>query len=285
MRVRFFLFACSFAIAGALGSGVARAAIETCPAHVLTVAPMDASHQVYALALDAPSARNFSGTVALWTGSTFYTVAIPTVAVNLAVPADSLVPVMAHPLRSTATPAPDAQSIWRDYESVNYRTVWMYVRLPQAAPIRLGWVYSGHADVSDWSGIPSFACYPPPSQRPSIRFTDPVPPVPAAATLATTVAPALESTSCAQPFADATAKKIAPFNYPEHFGALAGTTVAMVTIMPDGSAADATVVQSSGQTAFDATATQAALGTTYTAPISFCKPTVGQYLFLVHYHN
>lgn len=89
------------------------------------------------------------------------------------------------------------------------------------------------------------------------------------------------NTNCAQPFRFASVKTPVPPDYPEDAAlhGAHGTTQVLVTINADGSLADATLFQSSGEIVLDEATLKAARETAYQSAAAYCQPVPGSYLF------
>ncbi len=91
----------------------------------------------------------------------------------------------------------------------------------------------------------------------------------------------LYNTNCAQPFRSAGVKTPVPPDYPEDAAlhGAHGTSQVRVNINADGSLAEATLFQSSGEFVLDEATLKAARETTYQSAVAYCQPVPGSYLF------
>jgi TonB family protein len=170
------------------------------------------------------------------------------------------------------------------------------VSFPQPVAIRDAWVTkaSTHGDENlTWNArgevtcdLPDFAGFdgsgPNVTQR-TPNASDPTPaPAPPMAPAVASSAPFPPAT-CAQPFRVATVTKAAEPSYPQSLQqnapASRKVSVIYVAVDPHGQLADAWLFASSGYPAMDAEALNAARRSQYLAPISYCRPVGGTYLF------
>ena len=171
--------------------------------------------------------------------------------------------------------------------SMSFRSPIQYVNFGKPVTIRGWWVENAASDGADWSDVGLFACSP---ELISNKYAwHPIPaegqpytsmPAGARAIAAQPVPPILR-TDCAKPFVDASVVKQVSPDYPFTSQMNRTTSTILVTILPNGVAVDATVFKSSGLEAFDIAAISAAMRSTYTPKIAFCKPTIGRYLWKV----
>jgi TonB family protein len=89
------------------------------------------------------------------------------------------------------------------------------------------------------------------------------------------------NTNSAQPFRSAGVQTQVPPDYPEDAAlhGAHGTSQVLVTINADGSLAEATLFQSSGEIVLDEATLKAARETTYQSAVAYCQPVPGSYLF------
>jgi TonB family protein len=89
------------------------------------------------------------------------------------------------------------------------------------------------------------------------------------------------NTNCAQPFRSAAVKTAVPPEYSEDSAlhGAHGTSQVLVRINADGSLAEATLFQSSGEFVLDEATLKAARETTYQSAVAYCQPVPGSYLF------
>jgi TonB family protein len=92
---------------------------------------------------------------------------------------------------------------------------------------------------------------------------------------------ALFSTSCPDPFVEATAKSVEPVAYPPQAYPARGTTGVEILLNNDGTVADAETYFPSGVAAFDSEAVRAAKNSRYTAARAYCMPVPAFYIFMV----
>ena len=170
--------------------------------------------------------------------------------------------------------------------STRPRSAVQYVDFGSPIVLKSIFLENAATDVGDWKDVGLFQCYPAPT-KPNDWYAIPselspyknIPPG-AKIIAARSVAPIL-SNNCAKPYVDARVlTQIAPA-YPYQIEMPKTTSQIEVTIMPDGRAIDTQVLVSSGIPAFDQAAINAAMQSTYSPKIAFCKPTIGQYLFKV----
>lgn len=174
----------------------------------------------------------------------------------------------------------------------------LYMQFPEAVGFLNLWVESGKssgekAGSETQSG--AFTCFPPQRlEAPAPHATpDPAQPVwdpresaalQASPTASSTVltakaVPPIESTACAQPFAEARIVHLEPPVYPFLQRMPRSISLVRIVVLPDGSVGDVRVYQSSSIAAFDIAAMDAARRSTYLPAIAYCKPTIGAYLF------
>lgn len=174
------------------------------------------------------------------------------------------------------------------------------VRFPQPVAIRYAWVTNAitHGDENlnlDTRGqvpcdLPDFAGLNGPSPNVTQRTPDANDPTPAPAPLtATAVASSapFPPATCAEPFRVATVTKAAEPNYPRSLqrNGPASREVSVVYVAVDsrGQLVGAWLFASSGYPAMDAEALSAARRSQYLAPISYCRPVGGTYLFVAEF--
>jgi len=148
------------------------------------------------------------------------------------------------------------------------------IRLPEGTHVYESWLRTVGADV----------CAPPAGDpirgsrfKGSVRETISTPD-PADAPIAAIVAPELERMDCPHPFVDAHPVALEPVQYPPGETG-SGVSLVRVLIGPDGRVVRASVYRSSGNVRFDDEALGAVARSTFTAPVAFCRPTFGAYVF------
>lgn len=111
-------------------------------------------------------------------------------------------------------------------------------------------------------------------------------PVTTVAQTAAPVMPSATATVCPTPNRAATVVHLAAPLYPRGYYSSKPVTVAVqVTIGPDGTITGGHVAQSSGVTAFDASAVQSVEESTFAPKLVNCKPVEGTYLFRVTFRS
>ena len=246
-------------------------AFEVCPVgagDMGSVAP-----DVRSFDVEAPTARTARGNLAIDTAQGWYRVPFGPV---------TLAPAVRNYVDGTGYRITDD----------NFRSPLLYVKFNRPVTILNWWVEHAAADTSDWSSQGLFTCYPPPRPDPQSKYNftlidsdskNYVSVNPRAGFIkALPVAP-IERTDCKTPFADATVDKEAAPVYPFDSAMPSATATIAVLIMADGHAGHASVFKSSGITAFDIAAHDAAMLATYKPKIAYCRPTIGTYLYKVTY--
>jgi TonB family protein len=186
----------------------------------------------------------------------------------------------------------------RDYKTKYFvaESPELTVRFPQAVAVGHAWVETAatHGEqFFDWDARGQVICAPPdfagldPAGPNVTQHTpeanDPTPaPAPATATATASSAP-FPTTACAHPFVAATvtdpARPDFPYSVREEGLTGRATSIIYVAVSPNGEVADAWLFSSSGYRALDQSALRAARQSKYAAPLSYCRPVGGTYLF------
>jgi TonB family protein len=263
----------------------AQAIAEFCPAR-LAMRPIDGGpptgSRLFGFDLTAQGPRSVTAILAFDTNVGWYTAALPTVAID-------------EKDRHYTSP-------WADFVRRDFVSPKMYLQFPAAVNIKHVWVYTAQATGDDfgWAAKGQVTCaasadaavLPNIAERPPIldpkdsdRLTD-APPPDAKRIVPVPSAP-LGQTNCGQPFADATVTTPGTPDYPTVMsvrapdGHAAGTSVIQVAINPNGTLSDAWVWGTSGFSALDNAALDAAKRSGYRGAIAYCQPVPGMYLFKV----
>lgn len=262
----FVALACSFGLA----AFAAARADEICPAEVrhLPMAGTEAPG-TYDLALIAETPRTVVAEWAAYTDHGFLTATLP-------------------PLRLEEDAGPSGPGT--DFK-VRSRT--FAIQLPAGTKVYESWLRAATVTNGDanWVNAGRFVCYPPSGDplakpRPVDRHWQmPVPMAPPNPTFPAIVpvdAPNLERVDCPHPFVNATVPTVPEMKMP--INAIGPGTVAVEVIVdPAGRLVDAIPYGSSGENVLDAAAIKEARGSTYTAPIAFCRPVFGRFTFLASF--
>jgi TonB family protein len=170
------------------------------------------------------------------------------------------------------------------------------VTFPAPVKVEHAWVVAAtaHDDtLFGWDAHGRTTCDPPDFAEPAYKsqwttkhtplHSDPTPaPAPPPAVAVATAAP-FPAATCQRPFAAAYVKHaiqpIFPSSLRDDMFNQEATVIVYVAIDRNGSLADAWIFVTSGYKALDRSALIAAQQSTYIAPISFCKPVSGSYLF------
>ena len=257
----------------------ANASPETCPAAVSNLYPSHGSALIFGFQIEAATARTVTGDLAVETDRGWYRVPF----------AGSAVTKTTRHYATRANPKPVASAV--------FASPTIYARFPKPVKILNGWVEKASAagDTGWGAGLP-FTCYPTPPAyagnplyERNLDRDDAAPmtlaPAAGASLVAANPAAPIESTSCAHPFVDARAVKLVPPSYPYTQAMPDGISFVNLTLLPDGSLADATVYQSSGDVAFDVAALEAARRSTFLPKIVYCRPGIGEYLFRAEFRR
>ena len=258
-------------------AAAARAAAEFCPAQASVPIPVGATFGApatrYSYQLTAPTQRSVSATLIADTDRGWYTwnVGDVVLAATQRTFADRAFP----PLPYTIAASPS-----------------LAVAFPVPVTIAHAWIVSARARSSlflSWNGLGVWQCDVPAFDGPSDRkpADDAVATAPPAAQYPLAIAIATEPPfaigTCAHEFALATVLKAeAPVYAPTQLDALSAAShfaAVQVAVDSDGQALDAWIWATSGNSAFNRASVVAALGSTYSGAISYCRPVKGTYLF------
>ena len=254
----------------------ARATAEFCPAR-LTMRPIDGDaatgSRMFGFDLSAQGPRTVTAMLAFDTDAGWFTAAVPPVAIG-------------EKDRHYTSP-------WADFMRRDFVSAKMYLQFPAAVKVRRAWVYAAQAADDDfgWTAqgqvkcsasaaiaVPPNVTEPPPTLDPkdSDRLNDP-PPANAKPLIAVKSA-ALGRTNCGQPFSDAAVTTQTSPDYPRVLsvhapgGAAGGTSIIQVAINADGTLSDAWIWGTSGFSALDNAALDAAKHSGYRSAIAYCEP-------------
>lgn len=271
----------------AFGQSRAQAMIEFCPAR-LNIAPVktdvaqkdDAPAALYGFDLEAMGPRSLTATLAFDTSGGWFKIDVPPV---------TLTERVRH-----------YTSVSAYFTRTDFVSPVMYVRFPQAVTLSHTWVYT--ARTSDdgpfgWAKQGQVTCDPPGTAKatgPIGRFAarlDPKdldalsdPPAQRSFIAAAQRTAPLETGTCSDPFADATATDIVSPDYPmalRGFSTRVLSSSIEVAIDAAGNVADAWVWGPSGAEAADAASLAAARATKYKAGRAYCRNVPGLYMFRV----
>jgi hypothetical protein len=171
----------------------------------------------------------------------------------------------------------------------------MTVFFPQAVAIQRAWIVQAQTSgetLLGWDEKGMFACGVPDfgvhavNRNETVKRTptaaDPTPP-PAPLAVEAVSTPAPLSINCPNPFVAAKVTRATQPDFPASVKAAGFSQVAItevaIAVGPDSKLIDAWVWSSSGWEALDAAALMAARRSQYAAPISYCQPVGGTYLF------
>ena len=266
-------------------SAHARAMAEFCPAR-LAIRPVDGGpatgSRLYGFDLAAQGPRSVAAMLAFDTDAGWFTATLPPV-------------VIAEKDRHYTSP-------WADFVRRDWVSAKMYLQFPVALKVKHAWVYTAQAtgDQFGWTSkgpvscaasadaaVPQNFAERPPILDPkdSDRLSDP-PPANAKPLVPVTSAP-LGQMKCGQPFADASVTTQSPPDYPSVMsvrapdGHAAGTSVIQVAINPNGTLSGAWIWGTSGFSALDNAALDAAKRSGYRGAMAYCEPVPGMYFFKV----
>ncbi len=273
-------------VALSLATGVAaRAMAEFCPAR-LAVRPIDdapvTGSRLYGFDLIAQGPRSVTAMLALDTDAGWFTATVPPV-------------IIGEKDRHYTSP-------WADFVRRDWVSPKMYLRFPVALKLKHAWVYTAQASGDDfgWAAKGQVTCAPSPdaavppnfAERPPIldpkdsdRLSD-SPPADARPIVPVTSAP-LGQTNCGQPFSDGTVTSQATPDYPSVMsvrapdGHATGTSVIQVAINPNGTLSDAWIWGTSGFSALDNAALDAAKRSAYRGAMAYCEPVPSMYFLKV----
>lgn len=154
------------------------------------------------------------------------------------------------------------------------------IRLPAGTHVYESWLRT----------VGTLACSPPQGDprgdrsgsRPVVE-TIPTP-GPSDAPIDAIVAPGLERMDCAKAFDDGHTVTTAAPVYPKG-GAGDPFALVRIRVAPDGRLSEASIYRTAGSLPFDQAALRSVAQSTYTAPVAFCRPTFGSYIFRVGFHH
>ena len=266
----------TFALVAACAAS-ARSATEFCPAQLIgPYAPSGTgSATAYGYRLRALSQRTVEGTIVAETERGWFSWVQAPVAL---VRTTYLRTTPTYRIRYPVAESPGLSVVFP--EAVDVRRAWLSVGKTQGETV-FGWDSHGTIECSP----ADFAAY---DRRSDFMKRDPQPgdPTPAAAPPPATATPAaapVPAAACARPFTAAVVVHAASPVFPDvvkNAGfSQAAVSVVYVAIDSDGKLVDAWTFMPSGYPALDASAIAAARASTYTAPVSYCRPVSGTYLF------
>lgn len=251
----------------------ASANAETCPASVSDLYAAGDSASLFGFQIEARTVRSVTGNLAVETDRGWYRVPFRA-------------PALAKTVRHYAN-----DSSLKPFAAAVFASPTLYVHFPGTVIVRNAWVENAAVTgETGWKEGVSVICYPTwPAYARASNFVnhldaDGTATMSAAPSVATSISeaqpvPPIETTSCAKPFADATALKVVAPQYPYRQAMPDGMTLIEVTVMPNGSLGDVSVYKSSGDVAYDIAAMESAERSTYSPKIAYCRPGIGEYLF------
>ncbi len=248
----------------------AQAAGEFCPATLDLKAVGDTGTQsktaLYGFTLNAGASKIISGILAFETEAGWYSAAVPNVTIT---------PTVRHFIDPDGTHR--ALPAWTSPV--------MYVRFSQPVTLMNAFVLGANAEACPPQ--PRWALVPKNPRRATIldpQYPDKTLLPPQAGDTILTPKPAkpFYNTNCAEPFRSAGVKTVVGPDYPEDAAlhGAHGTTQVLLRINPDGSLAEASLFQSSGEIVLDEATLKAARETTYQSAVAYCQPIPGSYLFI-----
>ena len=286
---RALLFAFTCAIFFVCSHRPAFAVVEFCPATLAIQAvnssagtPQAEAAALYGFDLSAMGPRILQkATLALDTGAGWFAVTVPLTTIAE---------------KDRHYSGPSATFVHKDWVSPT-----MYVRFPSAVTIAHSWVYDAKVRADGpygWEAKGDFQCRPNPARSPAQKlpdFQNPIvldpkdedrlssPPPSGATILDGAPSPALGSTSCAEPFREATVIQQMQPLFPVGMMSfdVEGVSTIEVALDADGSLVDAWVWGPSGYPAYDASALAAATSSKYKNGRAYCQDVPSRYLFRV----
>ncbi len=219
----------------------AAAAQQQCPAAAVGFLPANAARTVFGFFLTSPKTRELSGSVALDSDRGWFRIAFG-------------------PVRTDRK------------EAGSFASRVLYARFPEPIRIRRAWLDD-----------PGEGCYPPQEtlQKLPAAVGDSVArsPSPGDVVIAATIRAPYGRMDCAQPFAPVRALTVVEPQFSPGQATFPGTAVVDVTVLPDGSVANAEVVEGSKTYGFDRAAVEAAKLSKYAPATAYCLPTIGHYRY------